>query len=115
MALPATLLDAVTGTGAGSAFTANSLTPPGLTHKGLLNNFSVVITFATATPTAATVILQGSLDNSSWVDLGQTTDVSADDVGFSVANKPFLHLRGNLSVYTAGSCTGVTVKCVGVV
>ena len=74
------------------------------------NNVGVVVTYAGAAPTAATVKLQGSLDNGVWVDLGNTTDVSATTVGFATANQPFSYIRGNLTAYTAGSCTGVTVK-----
>lgn len=114
MPIPAILLSAVTGTGAGDAKTATDVAPPGLSHKGVLNSFSVVVVYATAAPTAATVKLQGSHDNTSWVDMGNTTDVSATTVGFAVANMPFSHVRGNLTAYTAGSCTGVTVTCEGV-
>lgn len=94
-----TLLDAVTTTGAGTSQSLSSL----------MNNFSVVVTFATAAPTASTVKLQGSHDDTSWVDLGNTTDVTATTAGFAVANMPFSYVRGNLTAYTAGSCTGVTV------
>lgn len=113
MSIPAVLLDAVTGTGAGDTKTATDLAPPGMSHNGVLHRFAVVATYATAAPTAATIKLQGSVDNTNWVDLGNTTDVSATTVGFAVVNMPFPHLRGNLTAYTAGSCTGVTVKCVG--
>ena len=115
MSIPAILLNAVTSTGTGNASTAGDLAPAGLSHKGLLNNFSVVVVYATAAPTAATVILEGSHDNTSWVALGNSTDVSATAVGFSVANTPFPYVRGNLSAYTAGSCSGVTVTCVGII
>jgi hypothetical protein len=93
-----TSLNAVTTTGAGSSNEAKS------------SRFTCVIVYATAAPTLATVKLQGSLDNTSWVDLGSTTDVSATTVGFSVDGKYAMYVRGNLSSYTAGSCTGVTMK-----
>lgn len=110
--MAATLLDAVTGTGAGDDKTVNdSLTSAGATHQGILRNFSVAVTYATAAPDAATIKLQGTHDGISYVDLGNTIDISGTVVGFAVANKPFSRIRGNLSVYTAGSCTGVTVTC----
>ena len=94
-----TLLDTVTTTGVGSSV-----------HLGsLIHRFSLVVTYATAAPTAATIQLQGSLDNSSWVDLGETTDVTTTTAGISVKDTPFLYIRGNLDAYTAGSCTGVSV------
>ena len=71
--------------------------------------FTVQVDFATAVPTTATITLQGSLNNSTWLDLGSTTDVSAVTVGFSVADKPVKYIRANLTNYSAGSCTGVTI------
>lgn len=94
-----TLLDAVTATGAGTAYSLG----------GLMSNFSIVIVYATAAADVATVKLQGSHDDTNWVDMGNSVDVSATTVGFAVANKPFQYVRGNLSAYTAGSCTGVTM------
>jgi hypothetical protein len=99
-----TLLDGVTSTGAGSAVRS------GETLLLPANNYAVVVTYATAAPTAATVVLEGSIDGTNFVSMGSTTDVSAAVVGFSVADKPYPYIRGNLSAYTAGSCTGVTVK-----
>ena len=100
------LLDGVTATGAGTAFS-----PP-----MLCGNFSVVVAYETAAPTAATIALEGSIDGVTWVTgnpMGSTTDVSAQVVDFHVANKPYLFVRARLSAYTAGACTGVTVKCMG--
>ena len=94
-----TLLGGVVGTGAGTSQYV----------KGA-NNVSVTVAYAGAAPTAATVKLQGSLDNSVWVDMGSTTDVSATAVGFATASQPFPYIRGNMTAYTAGSCTGVTLK-----
>ncbi len=115
MAIPATLLDAVTTTGAGDSRAGSEVAPPGMSHNGVLNNFSVVVVYATAAPTAATIVLQGSHDGTSWVDLGNTADVSATTVGFAATNYPFPSVRGNLTAYTAGSCTGITVTCVGAI
>lgn len=95
---PVTLLDGVTSTGAGSV------------HNMKNNHYSCVISYATAAPTSLTIKLQGSLDDSKWVDLGSSNDKSATVVGFAVAWKPFDYIRGNLTAYTAGSCTGVTLK-----
>ena len=113
--MSAILLDGVTSTGGGSAATPADIIAGLGSRTATPVRFSVVVVYATAAPTAATVKLQGSIDETSWVDLGNTTDVSATVVGFSVANKPFPFVRGNLTAYTAGSCTGVTFKCVGCV
>lgn len=111
--IPATLLDAVTGTGAGDSYSGSEIMSHGSSHKGIANNFSVVIAYAGAAPTAATIVLQGSHDDTTWVDLGNTIDVSATSIGFAAANSPFAFVRGNMTAYTAGSCTGVTVTCIG--
>ena len=73
-------------------------------------NFAVTVVYETAAPTAATSVLQGSIDGTTWVDMGNTTDVSATTVGFAVTDKPYAYIRGNLTVYTAGSCDGVTIR-----
>ncbi len=49
----------------------------------------------------------------SWIDLKTITDVSQRSVGLAVTDMPFPYVRSNLSAYTAGSCTGVTVRCAG--
>ena len=113
--IPATLLDAVTSTGAGATKTGGDVAPAGSAHFGVCRTFSIMITYATAAPTAATVLLQGSHDGVSWVTLGTSTDVSTTVVKLTVVDEPFSHVRGNLSVYTAGSCTGVTATCIGVI
>ncbi len=95
-----TALDGVTATGAGQ--------PIGVGNEA--KSFGVVVDYATAAPTVATIKLQGRIEGSGWVDLGETSDVSGVTVGFSVDGKPFSEIRGNLTSYTAGSCTGVTVK-----
>jgi hypothetical protein len=103
-----TLLDGVTTTGAGTAIGAGQAGSE--SAAGAVKTFGVTIAYATAAPTAATIKLQGSNDSTTWVDLGETTDVSATSVGFGVADSAFSHIRGNLSSYDAGSCTGVTMK-----
>ncbi len=111
----ATLLDGVEATGAGNSFAGSELADILASGGNTLSNISVVIAYETNAPTAATVVLQGSLDGVSWVDIGDNgADVSADSVGFSVAHKPHNYFRGNMTAYTAGSCTGVTMKAVGV-
>ena len=101
------LLDAVAATGAGSV--VNTPTP-----NGPASNYAVTVQYLTAAPTLATVKLQGSIDGSTWVDMGETSDVSATSVGFAVADMPFSQVRGNLTAYTAGgSNTGVTVRATG--
>ena len=111
--IPATLLDGVTSTGAGGSKSAGDIAPAGMSHHGILKNFSIQVVYAGAAPTAATTDFEGSHDGTNWLNLGTTSDVSAITVGFAVANYPFAEVRGNLSAYTAGSCTGVTVTCEG--
>ena len=111
--IPATLLDGVTGTGAGESKSAGDIAPAGMSHHGILKNFSIQVVYAGAAPTAATVDFEGSHDGTNWLNLGTTSDVSATTTGFNVANSPFAEVRGNLSAYTAGACTGVTVTCEG--
>ena len=111
--IPATLLDGVTATGVGDSKSAGEIAPAGMSHHGILRNFSIQVVYAGAAPDAATVKFQGTHDGSNWLDLGNTTDISATTVGFAVTNYPFAEVRGNLTAYTAGSCTGVTVTCEG--
>ena len=95
-----TALSGVVATGAGD--------PIGTGNEA--KSFGVVVDYATAAPTAATVKLQGRIEGSGWVDLGQTTDVSATTVGFAVADKPYPEIRANLTAVTINTCTGITVK-----
>ncbi len=112
--MAATLLDEVTSTGAGNAFSAGDIAPAGSSHKGILSKIGVTVAYKTAAPTVATIVLQGSVDKITWVDLGDTSDVSATSVGFAVDGAAYSVYRGNLTVYTAGSNAGVTVKCSGI-
>ena len=112
--MASTLLDTVAATGAGSAVGSASIAPAGMSHKGVLSNYSVSIAYTTAAPTAATIKLQGSNDGTTWHDMGNTTDVSATTVGFLVVNTPFDVVRGNVSAYTAGSNAGITMIVSGV-
>ena len=93
-----TLLDSVTGTGTGNSIATGGPDGPSAT-------FSVVVSYATAAPTGATVELEGSIDGTTWVSIGSTTDVTTTAVYFIVTNSPFPQIRGNLSAYTAGACT----------
>lgn len=78
------LLDAVTATGAGAS------------HKpvGAHRVFQVIGTFS------GTVKIQGSMDDSNWVDLVTTTATGGwEDTG------PWRHVRANVTAYTSGSIT----------
>lgn len=110
---PVTLLNAAILIGAGNSFLSKNAAYPAPSLEDRTSNYiySVVVTYLTAAPTAATVVLEGSLDDINWIPLGNTTDVSALNVAFFVSNKPFINIRGNLTAYTAGTNTGVTVKC----
>jgi hypothetical protein len=101
--MASTLLDGVTSTGAGAVKQA----------RLDIAKFGVTIAYATAAPDSATIKLQGSTDGTTWVDLGETQDVSATSVGFAVDGMSFQFVRGNMTAYSAGSNSGVTMKCTG--
>lgn len=83
-----TLLNAVTGTGAGTAVTP-------IHNGGGHENLNAIIygTFV------GTVAIQGSLDGTNWVNLTSQTAPWAGKVN------DFPYIRGNVSAYTSGSIT----------
>lgn len=83
---PVTLLSAVTATGASKAVQADGGLPAFLQVNGI---------------TSATVVLQGSLDGTSWSTLGSS--LTADGL-ITVANAP-KYLRANCTVYVSGTIT----------
>lgn len=83
---PVTLLSAVTATGASKAVQADGGLPAFLQVSGI---------------TSATVVLQGSLDGTSWSTLGSS--LTSDGL-ITVANAP-KYLRANCTVYVSGTIT----------
>lgn len=93
----ADLLSAVTATGAGS----------GLQLTGVIRSFHAKGS-TSAGAGAATIKVQGSIDNTTWVDLGTITltlATTATADGF-VSQAPWKYVRGNV---TALSGTGAAV------
>lgn len=96
------LLDAVTATGAGAAFSV-----PEKPTGGQFGAFTWQI-IITGAPTSITVNLEGSLDGTNWFQLDTYTG-SANAMQH-VVNKPVAYLRGNLVTLTGGSSPTVTVQ-----
>ncbi|TAL59172.1 MAG: hypothetical protein EPN85_09815 [Bacteroidetes bacterium] len=78
----------------------------------LFEKFTFVVNYAGASPTAVVISLDGSIDQTNWVSLGNTTDVSTTAVGFASVNRCVSYIRGNITACTIGACTGITCKCV---
>jgi len=99
----ATILDAATATGAGSAL---KVSPFNTTHS-----YAATITGA---PTAVTVVLEGSLDGTTWFTLGthafSAGELTATAAYVVVAAMPVESVRANLTVLTGGTTPTVTVK-----
>ena len=83
---PITLLSAVGATGASKAVQADAGQPAFLQVSGI---------------TSATVVLQGSLDGTTYATIG--TALTADGI-ITVANAP-KYLRANCTVYVSGTVT----------
>ena len=83
---PITLLSAVGATGASKAVQADAGQPAFLQVSGI---------------TSATVVLQGSLDGTTYATIG--TSLTADGI-ITVANAP-KYLRANCTVYVSGTIT----------
>jgi hypothetical protein len=83
---PVTLLSAVVATGASKAVQADAGQPAFLQVSGI---------------TSATVVLQGSLDGTTFSTIG--TALTGDGI-ITVANAP-MYLRANCTVYVTGTIT----------
>lgn len=101
-----TLLTAVTSTGAS----------PVLEHSVPVKNHALQVTI-TGAPSAVSVALLGSLDNSTFVlitthafDAGELTATKAM---FFDVDKPMPYIKADLTVLTGGSTPTVTVKYMG--
>lgn len=86
-----TSLSGVAATGAGSVFTLNTS-----------RNFTWTVVY-TGTPTSITIALQGSLDGTTYFDLGSSTS-TANSMNH-VVDKPVKFVRCNISVYTVNGST----------
>lgn len=86
LSTPRTLLSAVTATGASPAVQIDGGQPVFLQVAGI---------------TSATVVLQGSLDGTSWSTLGSA--LTADGL-ITIANAP-KYVRANCTVYVSGTIT----------
>lgn len=102
------LLNGVSANGFGSMVQVSSFIP-----ANVASNFSVMLEFLTGLPTAATIKLWGSFDGIARVELGNVSDVSLTYNGFSVAYKPYSYVQAELSGWSAGASSGVTVTCRG--
>lgn len=100
--LRATILDAVTATGAGGSFNV-----PEKPTGGQFPAFTWQIVI-TGSPTSITANLEGSLDGTNWFQLDTYTG-SANAMQH-VANKPVAFIRGNLVTLTGGTSPTVTVQ-----
>ncbi|MDP2362896.1 MAG: hypothetical protein Q8M94_03900 [Ignavibacteria bacterium] len=95
-----TLLNAVTGTGAG---VSNTL-------KALFGKMTWEIV-VTGDPTVVQVDLEGSINNSTWYALDSSTTLTSEMR--HVVNKPVNYVRANLITLTAGTAPTVTVRFLG--
>lgn len=93
------LLDAATGTGAGTPYAV-----PGSPQGGRYQTFAWQ-TVVDGTFSALTVVLEGSLDGTHWATMDTSTAVGGDlgYIGFFPVN----FVRANVTVFTGG--TSVTV------
>jgi hypothetical protein len=98
-----TLLNAVTGTGAGTSNNISSTFPSKMTWQYVITG---------GTLSALTINLEGSIDNTNWFILDTTTQVT--DQMRHIANKPILYVRANITSWTVGTSTPVlTCKFIG--
>lgn len=95
-----TLLDAVTGAGAG---VSNAL-------KFLCTKMSWEIV-VTGAPTATQTDLEGSINGTTWYSLDISTTLTSEMR--HVVNKPVNFIRANLITLTAGTAPTVTVNFLG--
>lgn len=99
------LLNAATATGAGSVHTVRTR-PSQHTIAATLGGDVVA--------TAATVDLEGSLDNSTWFSLDShafnAAEITATSAMYHVVNRPVRYVRLNLTTLTGGTNPTVTAK-----
>lgn len=95
-----TLLNAVTGAGAGAS---NNL-------KFLCTKMTWEIVL-TGSPTSAETSLEGSINGTTWYSLDTSTTITSEMR--HIVNKPVLSVRANLISLVGGTAPTVTVRFVG--
>ena len=78
------------------------------------DNVSMQVTFATAAPTAADIVLEGSIDGNTWtsilaMDETDTTAAVESKTVDGTAALPVTRLRVRIHTVTINTCTGITV------
>lgn len=73
------------------------------------SNFHTVQVVVTGGPSACTVRLEGSLDNSNWFDVSGTQTCTSS-VMFHVDGKPLTYTRVNLLSWSGGTNAVITYK-----
>lgn len=100
------LLNGVTATGVGSSI---------ICGQGISEH--TVQATITGAPTAVTVALDGSLDDSTWIELDShpfsAGELTAGKAMWHVVNKVVKHIRLNLTALTGGTSPTVTGKWEG--
>jgi len=95
-----------------SIFTScSAVTSTGACTSGQVSNIASRITYTivvTGAPSAVTMNLEGSIDNTSWFTLDTMTSTTSDMR--HIANKGVHYVRGNLATLTGGTTPTVTVK-----
>jgi hypothetical protein len=100
-----TLFNAVTATGAGTAV------PIGIPFT----KFTCVNTWGGTVPTNEVVDLEGSLDNSVWVQLVRTTVTASPTIYSTSGGHAVFYIRGNYISKSGGDgTTSVTMKCTAI-
>lgn len=97
--------------GQGVFTSCSAVTSTGACTSGQVSNISSRITFTvvvTGAPSAVTLNIEGSIDNTSWFILDTSTTTTSEMR--HIANKGIHYLRGNLATLTGGSTPTVTVK-----
>ncbi len=99
---PTTILNAVTGPGAGLAFAVPQYRP----GRGGEAVFVWEVRL-TGSPTSVQVDLEGSIDGSNWYQLGSHT-ATTDALNWTL-DKPVLFVRGNVVTLSGGTSPTATV------
>jgi len=89
----------------------NAVTVTGACTSAQVSNIASRITYSvvvTGAPTAVTLVVEGSIDNTSWFTLDTSTTTTSEMR--HIANKGVHYLRGNLTTLTGGTAPTVTVK-----
>ena len=89
-----TLLNAVTASGASSAYNSGDLTT------------KTIYIVASSVTTGATVAIQTSIDGTNWVTIGSAQNIVADGVTeFAIVGLLQKYIRANITSYTDGTYT----------